>query len=218
VTEDGDLYAIRFGSESAEAKFRIWAPIVAYLGRWVNSAAPVLDIACDRGYFIRHAIAGERWASDLRDVESFLPPDIRFVQASGLELDRHVPVSHFGTVFMSNYLEHLESSDMVIEQLRVAARLLRPDGRVLVLQPNIKYVGAAYWDFIDHHVPLTDRSLEEAARLAGLRTIRLVRRFLPYTTKSRLPLSPALVQLYLRLPIAWRILGAQTLWIGELGN
>lgn len=53
------------------------------------------------------------------------------------------------------------------------------------------------------------------SQLAGLRTIRLVRRVLPYPTKSRLPMSPALLEFYLRLPIAWRILGAQTLWIGE---
>lgn len=52
-------------------------------------------------------------------------------------------------------------------------------------------------------------------QLAGLRIIRLVRRFLPYTTKSRLPMSPALLELYLRLPIAWRISGAQPMWIEE---
>ena len=31
-----------------------------------------------------------------------------------------LPTGHFGTVFMSNYLEHLASTDEVIEQLRVA--------------------------------------------------------------------------------------------------
>ncbi len=29
---------------------------------------------------------------------------------------------------------------------------------MLVLQPNIRYVGGAYWDFLDHHLPLTDRT------------------------------------------------------------
>ena len=36
-----------------------------------------------------------------------LPEDIRFVQASGLDLATAVPNGYFGTVFMSNYLEHL---------------------------------------------------------------------------------------------------------------
>jgi SAM-dependent methyltransferase len=216
--EGEDLYARRFNSSEVEAKLRIWAPIAAYLGRWVNPAAPVIDIACDRGYFISHAVAEERWASDVRDVSSALPADVRFVGASGLVLDRHVPTAHFGTVFMSNYLEHLRSSEQVIEQLRVVARLLRPDGLVVVLQPNIRFAGSAYWDFIDHHVALTDRSLTEAGELAGLQTKHLIRRFLPYTTKSRMPMSPALVGLYLRLPFVWRVLGAQTLWVGELAS
>ena len=64
---------------------------------------------------------------------------------------------------------------------------MQPGGRVIVLQPNIRLVGNAYWDFIDHHVALTEKSLEEAAELAGLRTVEIIPRFMPYTTKSRLP-------------------------------
>ena len=56
-----------------------------------------------------------------------------------------------------------------------------------MLQPNIRLTGAAYWDFIDHKVALTERSLVEAAELCGFETERLIKRFLPYTTKSRLP-------------------------------
>src|SRR5207247_9004253 len=44
---------------------------------------------------------------------------------------------------------------------------------------------SAYWDFIDHHVALTERSLTEAASAAGFDVEHLVPRFLPYTTKSR---------------------------------
>ena len=84
-----------------------------------------------------------------------------------------MPTASFGTIFMSNYLEHLESGDAVIEQLRVAAQLLRPGGRLIVLQPNIRLVGPRYWDFIDHRVALTERSLLEAAELAHLRTVEL---------------------------------------------
>ena len=84
-----------------------------------------------------------------------------------------------------------------------------------MLQPNIRFVGQHYWDFIDHHVALTERSLVEAAELAGLRTVKLVPRFLPYTTKGRLPSSPALVRAYLRFPPAWWLLGKQTLYVGS---
>jgi SAM-dependent methyltransferase len=216
VSETGqDLYDIRFDAEAAAAKDLIWREIVRFLDRWIDATAPVLDIGCDRGHFIRFASGSERWATDLRDVAASLPGDIRFVQGSGLDLATLLPSRHFGTVFMSNYLEHLPSQDAVIEQLRVARELLRPNGRVIVLQPNIRLVGARYWDFIDHKVALTESSLVEAASIAGLQTERLIVRFLPYSTKGRLPADPTLVRLYLRLPIAWRFLGKQTLYVGS---
>lgn len=175
---------------------------------------PVLDLACDRGYFIRNIEAGERWATDIRDVSADLPSDVRFTQSNGLALAALLPSDHFGTVFMSNYLEHLHTSDEVLEQLRITYGLLRPGGRVIILQPNIRLTGPAYWDFIDHRTALTDRSLAEAAEVAGFRMERLIVRFLPYTTKSRLPQSARLVRWYLRVPLAWRFLGAQTLYVG----
>ena len=210
-----DIYDARFPEREVSAKDAVWREIVRYLQRYVDAEAPVLDIACDRGHFIRWVKAKERWATDIRDVASALPPDVRFVQASGLDLVSVAPHAHFGTVFMSNYLEHLESGDAVIDQLRVAAGLARPGGRVIILQPNIRLVGSSYWDFIDHKVALTERSLLEAAELAGLRTTRLITRFLPYSTKGRLPSHPALVRAYLAFPPAWRILGKQTLYVGE---
>ena len=131
-----------------------------------------------------------------------------------LELESEVGTQRFGTIFMSNYLEHLFSRDVVAEQMRVAARLLLPGGHLIVLQPNIRFVGQRYWDFIDHHVALTDGSLEEAAQLASLRTVKIIPRFLPYSTKGRLPSSPMLVRAYLRFPPAWWVLGKQTLYVG----
>jgi SAM-dependent methyltransferase len=209
------LYDARFDEREVSAKDAVWREIVAFLERWIDPAAPVLDVACDRGHFIRHVDASERWATDIRDVSASLPSEIRFVQASGLDLAEVLPNGHFGTIFMSNYLEHLDSGDAVTEQLRVGAQLLRAGGRLIVLQPNIRLVGPHYWDFIDHKVALTERSLLEAAELAGLHTVDLVTRFLPYSTKGRLPTSRALVRAYLRFRPAWLLMGKQTLYVGR---
>jgi 2-polyprenyl-3-methyl-5-hydroxy-6-metoxy-1,4-benzoquinol methylase len=209
-----DVYAQRFSDADAAAKNAIWREISAFLQRYVPEKGAVLDVACDRGDFIRNISASEKWATDLRDVSAHLPQEIRFVQANGLEIDRHLPHDHFDVVFMSNYLEHLPGGEAVIEQLRVARTLLKPGGRVVVLQPNVRLVGSAYWDFIDHSTILTERSLVEAAELAELRTVEVIVRFLPYTTKSRLPQSPRLVRAYLAFRPAWRFLGKQTLYVG----
>jgi SAM-dependent methyltransferase len=210
-----ELYDARFDEREVSAKDAVWREIVRFLQRYIDGSAPVLDVACDRGHFIRWAEGSERWASDIRDVRSSLPADVRFVESSGLDLTAHLPNGYFGTVFMSNYLEHLDSSDAVIDQLRVARQLLRPGGRVIVLQPNIRLVGLRYWDFIDHRVALTERSLLEAAELAELRTVELITRFLPYSTKGRLPADPRLVRVYLAIRPAWWLMGRQTLFVGE---
>jgi len=218
VSEPGDLdrlYRHRFSEDDAARKLAVWAEIVAFLARWIPRDAAVLDIACDEGYFIRNVSAPERWATDIRDVGGALGKGIRFVQVDGLALASAVPERHFDVAFMSNYLEHLPSAEAVVAQMRQVQRVLKPGGRMIVLQPNIRFVGGAYWDFLDHKVPLTERSLTEAAETSGFEVERLIPRLLPYTTKSRLPQHPALVRAYLRVPFAWRILGKQTLLVAK---
>ncbi len=103
----------------------------------------------------------------------------------------------------------------MLQQLRVTFSLLKPGGHVLILQPNIRLIGGSYWDFIDHQTALTEKSLSEAASMAGFKTKQVIARFLPYTTKSRLPQHPVLVRAYLHFPPAWLLLGKQTLYLGE---
>ena len=214
LKELNQVYARRFPPSVADQKSQIWRRIAAYMQRFVDPAGAVLDLACDRGDFIRSIRAAEKWATDIREVRSSLPPGVRFVQADGLSLAALLPSDHFDAIFMSNYLEHLPSSNAVIQQLEVCYRLLKRGGLVIILQPNIRLIRERYWDFIDHKVALTDRSLVEATGLAGFETVQLIKRFLPYTTKNRLPQSPALVSFYLRVRPAWLVMGKQTLYVG----
>ena len=210
-----EIYDLRFDEKDRAAKDAIWRELGRFFQRYIKPDARVIDIACDAGYFIRNIRARERWATDIRSVEDQLPKDVRFVHASGLELANVLTHDYFDLAFFSNYLEHLPSTEAVLEQLRVAHTLLRPGGQLLILQPNIRLVGGAYWDFIDHQTALTEKSLAEAARMAGFRTKQIIARFLPYTTKSRLPQGPAFVRAYLAFPPAWLLFGKQTLYVGE---
>jgi len=210
------VYDLRFGERERSAKEAVWREIGRFLQRrYIPAASKVMDVATDTGYFIRNINAAERWATDLRDTSASMPDGVRFLQADGLALAEVAPTDYFDIVFMSNYLEHLDSAESVIEQLRVAHRLLRVGGHVIVLQPNIKLVGNAYWDFIDHRVPLTEESLVEAATFAGFETSEVIGRFLPYSVKGRLPAHRLLVRAYLGFPPAWRLFGKQTLYVGR---
>ena len=210
-----EVYEHRFSHEDEAGKEEIWRELGRFLQRYIESDARVVDIACDLGYFIRNIRAGERWATDIRDVSASLPKDVHFVPASGLDLADVLPNDHFDLAFFSNYLEHLPTTEAVLQQLRVTFSILKPGGRVLILQPNIRLIGGSYWDFIDHQTALTEKSLAEAAVMAGFKTKKVITRFLPYTTKSRIPQHPLLVRAYLNFPPAWLLLGKQTLYLGE---
>jgi len=210
-----EVYEHRFDEADHAAKEAIWRELGRFFQRYIEPGARVVDIACDLGYFIRNVKAADRWATDIRDVGGSLPQDVHFVRASGLDLAGVMPNDHFDLAFFSNYLEHLPSTEAVLQQLRVTFALLKPGGRVLILQPNIRLIGGAYWDFIDHQTALTEKSLGEAATMAGFSTKQVITRFMPYTTKSRLPQHPLLVRAYLSFPPAWWLMGKQTLYLGE---
>jgi hypothetical protein len=60
-------------------------------------------------------------------------------------------------------------------------------------------------------VPITDRSLAEILLNLGYEVVDCIPKFLPYTTCGALPKAGFLVRLYLRVPLAWRIMGRQFL-------
>jgi hypothetical protein len=81
--------------------------------------------------------------------------------------------------------------------------------------PNIKYLSKEYWDFYDHTLPLSHLSLNEGLVQSGFEVLRVIPKFLPYTTRSVLPQHTALVRLYLSIPLIWRILGKQFLLVAR---
>jgi SAM-dependent methyltransferase len=209
------IYARRFSDADVASRRAVWRELTRYLQRYVPSHSTVLDLACDRGTFINQIVAANRLAVDRRDVRQHLDSGVQFIQCDGLALLDHLAPGSVDVVFISNYLEHLASADVVIEQLKVVAAVLRPGGRTIILQPNIRLVGGSYWDYLDHRTPMTEKSLEEAGKVAGLEMEELVTRFLPYTTKSRFPQRPWIVRAYLAVPLLWRLFGRQSLYIAR---
>lgn len=208
------LYESRFPSQDHAAKDAIWSVLCRdFFQRYVHKSDTVADIGAGHGEFLRHIDCAARIAIDIEPMPGrVLPAGTREVTAASHDLAAHVGDASVDVVFCSNFFEHLPDTLTFLATLREIRRILRPGGRLLVLQPNIRLVGGRYWDFVDHHLPLTERSLAEAMAMTGLDVTEIVPRFLPYTTRSAIPQSPWLVKLYLRVPLAWRFLGGQT-WL-----
>lgn len=205
------LYRHRFQEADRAAKERIWRIIVTeFFQQWIKPSDTVLDLGCGYGEFLRHVQAARRIGVDLNpDSRAALPAEIEFQQRRVNELDFLEPNS-VDFVFTSNLLEHLPKT--AIEQTVAAAlRVLKPQGQFVAMGPNIRFLADVYWDFWDHVSPISDRSLTELLENTGYEVRDAIPRFLPYTTRSRIPQHPALVKLYLKCRFAWRFLGAQFL-------
>lgn len=210
------IYRKRFEAQDQRHLQGVWSVLVPdFFQHYVPHDAVVLDVAAGLCTFINHVRAREKWAVDGNpDLQQHAAADVHAVVTFAPHF-RGVPEAHFDIAFISNFLEHLPSSDAVIETLQRVHALLVPGGKVLILQPNFRLLGPAYFDFIDHKVILTERNLEEALGIAGFQVVKRIVRFLPYTSKSRFPKTPLFVKLYLRLPFVWPFLGKQSFFVAR---
>jgi ubiquinone/menaquinone biosynthesis C-methylase UbiE len=205
----GHLYNARFAGADA-ARNSLWQVLCEdFFQRYINPSDVVLEVAAGQCEFINNIVCRERLAVDLNPaLQTRAAPGVRTFVTPSTDLSQ-VADDEVNVVFVSNFFEHITRED-ILRTLREIRRILQPDGRLLVLQPNIRFCKEQYWIFFDHITPLDDQSLAEAMEIAGFRVTQRIVRFLPYTTKSRLPTSPRLVRIYLKCRPAWRLLGKQS--------
>lgn len=210
------LYRFRFRESERPQKMRIWQVLCAnYFQRLIGDGQIVADLACGYGEFINNIKAAKKYAIDLNpDAPQFLNPDVEFCLSRADKIDA-IASDAIDVVFTSNFLEHLKTKEECDAVLAEVKRILKPGGRFVIMGPNIRYLAAEYWDFYDHYLPLSHLSLEEGLVQAGYEVDSIIPRFLPYTTRSAVPQHPALIALYLKMPLAWRILGKQFLVVGR---
>jgi SAM-dependent methyltransferase len=205
------IYRQRFGVDERDSRNAVWRVLCRhFFQRYVPPQATVLDLAAGNCEFINHIQAAAKIAVDLNeDVRQYAAPDVRIVIAHSHAMNE-VADESVDVVFVSNFFEHLPDKGAFLATLSEIRRVLKRGGKLLILQPNIRLLNGAYWDFIDHLLPLTQHTLAEALDLVDM-PIEVMRvRFLPYTTRSRLPRAPWLVRLYLMFRPAQWLMGKQT--------
>lgn len=205
------LYANRFDSRQMQAKVALWKVLTDdFLQNYVPPDSAVLDIGGGYCEFINQIMAEKKCLIDLNpDSKLFANADVNVLNIDVLNLDAYTSFTEqFDRIFISNFFEHLQNKEELVEIISFCFAALKPSGSLLVIQPNFKYSYKEYYDFIDHQLPITHLSLQELLQTVGFKIDLIVPRFLPFSTKGR-PASPLLLKVYLKLPFLWRFLGGQ---------
>jgi ubiquinone/menaquinone biosynthesis C-methylase UbiE len=210
------LYRVRFSEAERARKDRVWKVLCkGFFQQYIAPSDTVLEIASGYGEFIRHIVSSRKIAVDLNpEARDCLPVEVEFHLANASRLTM-IADGSVDTCFSSNFFEHLPSKEVMDEVLAEVLRVLRPGGRYVVMQPNIRYEPGRYWDYYDHILPLSHLSCREAFAKAGYEVVEVIDRFVPFSTDSRLPQHPLLVRLYLNCRPIWRWMGGQFVLVGR---
>lgn len=190
----------------------VWKVITAYLQRFIPKDSILLELGAAYCQFINQIQAKEKHAYDCwENLTIYADPAVQTHIAKNLK-EAALPSEYFDVIFASNFLEHL-TLDEGEELLEVCRRILKPTGRLILLQPNFRYAYKGYFDDFTHRSIYTHHSLKDLVTCHGFRTIHTTPRFLPLSFKSRLPKPTWMVWIYLRLP--YRPLAGQMLLVAE---
>jgi SAM-dependent methyltransferase len=208
-------YRLRF-SPLQQYRDRVWQVLTPdFFQRLVPPGAALLDLGSGWGEFINHIQAGQKYAMDLNpDGAERVGRDVQFLNQDCSQ-KWALPDSTLDVVFTSNFFEHLPAKADLERTLVQVHRCLKPGGRLICMGPNIRCVAGRYWDFWDHHIPLSDLSLTELLQLRSFQVEKCWPRFLPYTMVHRRRPPLFFLKLYLKFPLVWRLLGRQFLIVAR---
>lgn len=210
------IYQQRFPQSVLVSRRQLWSILCRELfQKHVQISDTVMDIGAGYCDFINAIQCNKKIAVDINsDTKYMANRGVYVILKEAVAIDKKYD-NCVDVVFMSNFLEHLPNTESVLTVLKRSRKLLKRNGTLIILQPNISLVGNRYWDFIDHHTALNGNSVKEALRMTGFECTEYVERCLPYTTTGILPTSNWLVWMYLHIPPVFRPFAGQSLFIAK---
>jgi SAM-dependent methyltransferase len=180
----------------------------SYFSRLIRPTDSVLELGAGYCHFINNIQAKERFAVDLwPEVTRCAVAPVKAHVGSVSDLG-FLPSGSIDVVFASNLFEHLSQQELA-STLKEVKRTLKPSGSIVIVQPNFRYAYREYFDDYTHVAMYSHVSLSDFLRANDFQVVECQPKFLPLTVKSRFPIHPLLIQLYLWFPI--KPLGRQML-------
>jgi SAM-dependent methyltransferase len=184
----------------------VWREIARYIARDARNAQTVVEVGAGYCDFINQFPARHRIAFDLNpEMKRFADDGVDLRIEDCTQLPGLLPES-VDFVFASNLLEHF-SADEADVLLSSVARVLRPSGRLALLQPNYLRCPEHYFDDPTHRTIFDHVNIVRVLERHHFTVVKLLPGLLPFSMKSRAPKWPLLVRAYLNSPL--RPLAAQ---------
>lgn len=208
------IYYYRFQKIDQKNKIAVWNEISKYIYNLLGKPKKILDPCAGSCEFLNSLEKAECWGVDIQN--SILINKKSHINAIVSDIfEADLPKNYFNAIFISNFLEHLNSHEQLSIFIRKMRDCLAESGKICILGPNFKYSYKEYFDCFDHKLMLTHHSLAELLYSENLTINKIYNKFLPYSFRSKLPASRLFTKLYLQMPYLWKIFGKQFLIIAE---
>ena len=181
----------------------VWKEIVRFLDKYISKEGTVLDIGAGYCDFINNVNAKNKIALDYSpDLGKYAGQGVVQINSSVTDMSG-VPSGSVDVVFASNLFEHL-TDDELAKTMNETKRVLKKDGRLILMQPNYRLAYKTYFDDHTHKKVFSDVSLKAFLISFGMEIEKSMPKFLPFSLNSRpsfIPVFPWIIRAYLYSPV-----------------
>ncbi|MBP7846197.1 MAG: class I SAM-dependent methyltransferase [Candidatus Pacebacteria bacterium] len=194
----------------------VWKEIVRFLKKFIPKDGKVLDLGAGYCDFINNVEAKNKIALDYSpDLKKYVGEGIKMVNNAVTDMSE-VPGGSVDVVFASNLFEHL-SDEELSKTMSETRRILKDNGRLILMQPNYRLSYKTYFDDHTHKKIFSDVSLGTFLVEHGFDIELRMPRFLPFSLKSRpsiIPVFPWIIRAYIYSP--FKPFAGQMLFVSKL--
>src|SRR3989344_4303112 len=174
----------------------VWKEITRYLSPELNNKNLLVELGSGYCNWINNVRAHKRIAIDkYLNPKSYCTHGVEPIFGDFLKI-KSIADNSVDTFLASNFFEHLSKNEFK-SYLEVIRKKLAPGGKIIIIQPNYYYAYRNYFDDFTHESVWSHESLKDFILANNFKILRLEKKFLPFSMKSKFPANKFLIRFYL---------------------